>query len=114
HIQTATEDVVQPAAFMATIQLPIVQALNKANLQDRILYIVLTKGIPLRIAGTGGQDGTVASVDSELTLLYRRMTGAAAPTRGRIDNPYFLGTRPLTGAKLFTHRDQDVFLVSRL
>jgi uncharacterized protein (TIGR03790 family) len=114
HIQTAPEDVVQPAAFVATIHQPIAQALGKANLQDRILYIVLTKGIPLRIAGTGGQDGTMASVDSELTLLYRRMTGNTAPTRGRVDNPYFLGTKPLTGAKLFTHRDQDVFLVSRL
>ncbi len=99
HIQTATDDVVQPVAFVATIQQPIAQALAKANLQDRILYIVLTKGIPLRIAGTGGQDGTVASVDSELTLLYRRMTGSAAPTRGRVDNPYFLGTRPLTGGQ---------------
>jgi uncharacterized protein (TIGR03790 family) len=114
HIQTATDDVVQPVAFVATIQQPIAQALAKANLQDRILYIVLTKGIPLRIAGTGGQDGTVASVDSELTLLYRRMTGIAAPTRGRVDNPYFLGATPVTGAKLFTHRDQDIFLVSRL
>jgi len=114
HIQTAPEDIVQPAAFVATIQQPIAAALVKANLQDRILYLVLTKGIPLRIAGTGGQDGTVASVDSELTLLYRRMTGQTASPGGRIDNPYYLGAKPLTEARLFTHRDMDIYLVSRL
>ncbi len=114
HIQAPTEDMIQPAAFVTTIQQPISTALGKANLQDRVLYLVLTKGIPLRIAGTGGPDGTVASVDSELTLLYRRMAGIALPARGRIDNPYFLGTKPLTDARLFTHRDHDIYLVSRL
>ena len=114
HIQTAPADIVQPAAFVATIQQPIAAALTKGNLQDRILYLVLTKGIPLQIAGTGGQDGTVASVDSELTLLYRRMTGVTASPGGRIDNPYYLGAKPLTEARLFTHRDMDIYLVSRL
>jgi uncharacterized protein (TIGR03790 family) len=114
HIQTSTEDTIQPAAYLATIQQPIAAALFKANLQDRILYLVLTKGIPLRIDGSGGQDGTVSSVDSELTLLYRRMTGTAIASRGRIDNPYFLGTRTVEDAKLFTHRDLDIFLVTRL
>jgi uncharacterized protein (TIGR03790 family) len=114
HIRTSTEDSIQPPAFLTTIQQPIAAALFKANLQDRILYLVLTKGIPLRIDGTSGQDGTVSSVDSELTLLYRRMTGAAIASRGRIDNPYFLGARPVEDARLFTHRDLDIFLVTRL
>jgi uncharacterized protein (TIGR03790 family) len=114
HIETTAADVIEPAAFDRTIQQPIVAALFKGNLQDRVLYIVLTKGIPLRIAGTGGQDGTVASVDSELTLLYRRMTGRQAPIRGRVDNPYFLGARAVADARLFSHREQDIFLVSRL
>jgi len=51
--------------------------------QDRILYIVLTKGIPLRVNGTSGQDGTIASVDSELTLLYRKLVqGQGIPLAG--------------------------------
>ena len=70
--------------------------------------------MPLRIAGTDGLEGTVSSVDSELTLLYRRMTGSAAPARGRIPNPYYLGTAPVREAKPFTHREHDIFLVSRL
>ena len=114
HITTSTEDAVLPAAFQATIQAPIAAALSRANFHDRILYIVLTKGIPLRVAGTGGQEGTVASVDSELALLYRRMTGQNVPTRGRIDNPYYLGAKPLAEARAFTHRDYDIYLVSRL
>jgi len=114
RIQTSTDDAIQAAAYLTTIQAPIGAALTRGNLQDRILYIVLTKDVPLRIIGTGGQDGTVASVDSELTLLYRRMTGRTVATRGRVDNPYFLGTKPLTEARLFSHREHDIYLVSRL
>ena len=65
------------AAFDRDIQAPIAKWLASSARQDRILYIVLTHGIPLRISGTPGRNGTVASVDSELTLLYRRMTGIA-------------------------------------
>ena len=114
RIKTATTDVIDFTVFDGTIQQAIGTALFKGGLQDRVLYIVLTKGIPLRKAGTAGQDGTVASVDSELTLLYRRLTGRQVPTRGRVDNPYFLGARPVGDAKLFSHREHDIYLVSRL
>lgn len=114
HIKTSTEEAVLPAVYVTTIQAPIANALARANLHDRILYIVLTKGIPLRIAGTFGQEGTVASVDSELTLLYRRLAGHNVLTRGRVDNPYFLGAKPLAEARAFDRRNHDVYLVSRL
>jgi uncharacterized protein (TIGR03790 family) len=95
------------------IEAPIGNWLTRNFAQDRILYIVLTKGIPLRINGTAGQDGTIASVDSELTLLYRKLTGVAAPAAGRINNPYFLGEgAPRT--KPFAHENYDIFLVTRL
>jgi len=114
RLKTTTDESIQPAAFVATIQSPIASALVRNGTLDRVLYIVLTKGIPLRVLGTGGPDGTVASVDSELTLLYRRLTGKAVATRGKVANPYFLGSRNIAEAKSFTHRDQDIFLVSRL
>ena len=114
HITTSTDETVLPARYISTIQQPIAAALARTGLQDRILYIVLTKGVPLRIAGTGGQDGTIASVDSELALLYRRLTSVNVPTRGRVNNPYFLGARPAGEAKVFTRRDHDIYLVSRL
>jgi uncharacterized protein (TIGR03790 family) len=114
RIRTAPDDVVERSTFTNEIEAPISAALGDARLQDRILYIVLTKGIPLRIAGTGGREGTTASVDSELTLLYRKMVGEVVLTRGSIANPYYLGTRAVNEARPFTHRDQDIFLVSRL
>jgi uncharacterized protein (TIGR03790 family) len=114
RIRTAPEDVVERTTFTNEIEAPISAALGDARLQDRILYIVLTKGIPLRVAGTGGREGTTASVDSELTLLYRKMVGEVVLTRGSIPNPYFLGTRAVGEARPFTHREQDIFLVSRL
>ena len=114
RIQAPTDETVQPAVFGATINQPIAEALSRGNLQDRILYIVLTKHVPLRINGTVGQDGTVSSVDSELTVLYRRMVGRSVSPRGRVDNPYFLGDRPLSDAKPFSHREHDIYLVSRI
>ena len=61
-----------------------------------------------------GLNGTAASVDSELTLLYRRMTGAPAPVLGSVPNPYFLENRPIREAAPFTHGEHDVYLVTRL
>lgn len=114
RLQTTTDETIQPNAYLATIQTPIATSLTRNNSFDRILYIVLTKGIPLRMLGTGGPEGTVASVDSELTLLYRRLTGRTVMTRGKVANPYFHAARPIGEAKAFNHRDYDIYLVSRL
>src|SRR5436190_855361 len=76
RVTTVTTDEITRPDFERQIQAPIADWLQRHQAQDRILYIVLTKGMPLRITGTIGRSGTIASVDSELTLLYRRMTGA--------------------------------------
>ena len=114
HITASTDDQIERSAYATAIEGPLANALSAAGLQDRILYLVLTKGVPLRVNGTGGLTGTVSSVDSELALLYRRLAGTAVPVQGRIDNPYFLGAKPIAEAKRFTHRDFDIYLVSRL
>ena len=57
-------DEVTREVFDRDIQGPIVTWLSSHAAQDRILYIVLTKGVPLRIKGTSGRNGTVASVDA--------------------------------------------------
>jgi uncharacterized protein (TIGR03790 family) len=75
---------------------------------------VLTRGIPLRIEGSAGQAGTAAAVDSELALLYRRLTGEQVRTEGPVPNPYFLGDAPIGEARQFRHAEQDIYLVSRL
>jgi uncharacterized protein (TIGR03790 family) len=102
------------AAYESAVEQPIADALSRRAAHDRILYIVLTKGVPLRVGGTAGIDGTLASVDSELALLYRKLTGRGIPLEGRVANPYFLGDKPLQHARKFTHEHYDVFLVSRL
>jgi hypothetical protein len=62
------------------------------------------QGIPLRIKGTSGRGGTTAGVDSELTLLYRRLTGVETPLVGPLANPYFLADTPIAQAKPFSHQ----------
>jgi len=102
------------AEYEQLIEAPLASFLLRNALQDQILFIVLTKDIPLRVAGTGGQDGTVASVDSELTLLYRRMLETPVPVAGRVPNPYFLGDAPVSTAKPISRISSDLYLVTRL
>ena len=114
RITASTDEAIDRGAYISTIERPIGNAIARAGLQDRVLYLVLTKGVPLRIAGTTGLKGTQASVDSELTLLYRKLTGRPVATPGQVDNPYFLGTREIVTAQAFSHRDHDIYLVTRL
>ncbi len=114
RIQTSTEVAIERNAYVTTIERPLGLAISRAGLQDRLLYLVLTKGIPLRIAGATGLSGTAASVDSELTLLYRRLVGLPFSLAGKIDNPYYLGAREIGAALPFSHREQDIYLVTRI
>jgi uncharacterized protein (TIGR03790 family) len=114
RIRTVLDESIDRALYVGSIEQPVAAALSRGGLQDRVLYIVLTKGVPLRINGTGQAFGTMASVDSELTLLYRRMAGQTPPVTGRVENPYFLGTREAPALVPFTHRDHDIYLVTRL
>lgn len=114
RIQTSSDDAISRDAYVRTIEEPLGLAIRRAGLQDRLLYLVLTKGVPLRIDGTAGLAGTLASVDSELTLLYRRLAGQPAPAEGTIDNPYYLGARPIGEARPFSHREHDIYLVTRI
>jgi len=114
RIEPTTEDI-DRREFDARIEGPISVWFTRNNAHDRILYIVLTKGIPLRIRGTGGLNGTVASVDSELTLLYRKLLGLSVPPAGRVPNPFFAGDGAIESvATAFSHRSHDIFLVTRL
>jgi uncharacterized protein (TIGR03790 family) len=114
HISTTLEETIERPTYGVQIESPIWRCIASQRAQDRILYIVLTKGVPIRIAGTGGRSGTVSSVDSELTLLYRRHVGQLAAIVGFVPNPYFAGTAPVSTVAPFTHEKYDIYLVTRL
>jgi uncharacterized protein (TIGR03790 family) len=113
-LDVRTVDEVSAFEFERDIQTPIRQWIAAHDAQDRILYLVLVKGIPVRIAGSGGRTGTRASVDSELTLLYRRMTGKGVPLGGPLENPYYARNAAAGAPPRFSHRTQDIYLVTRL
>jgi uncharacterized protein (TIGR03790 family) len=102
------------AVYELQIQAPIAGWLRQNSAQDRILYIVLTKGIPLRVKGTPGKDGTTASVDSELTALYARFEGYDPSIAGRLPNLYYLGSADTATPRIFSHADVGMYLVTRL
>ena len=114
HVQVEPADEIERAVFDQQIHVPIARWLGEHAAQDRILYIVLAKGIPLRVRGTAGRNGTQASVDSELALLYRRLTGANPAVTGPLPNPYYLGEAAVAEARPFTHDVADLYLVTRL
>ncbi|MBI1784242.1 TIGR03790 family protein [Candidatus Sumerlaeota bacterium] len=108
------------AEFKATLRAPIRKFLiSQPDLAQRIICIVLTKGIPHRIEDTNrpetGDDAaamreewlekgdfTAASVDSELTLLWQDLDRGEkggefdSKADGFIANPYFGIHRPIT------------------
>lgn len=114
RVTTAVTDEIDRPRYEQQIERPIADWITNRGAQDQILYIVLVKGVPLRISGAPGRSGTVSSVDSELTLLYRRLVGDRVLVTGPIPNPYFAGDRSPVEWKPFSHADHDIYLVSRL
>ena len=88
---------------------PITAFLRSHHLEEQILYIVTTSGVPLRIQGSRGELAEAASVDSELTLLYSDMRGKPHALPAGIANPFF----GKSGA-VFRHPDFPIYLVTRL
>ena len=114
RLQLPPTDDIDRATYQNKIEAPLLAWFTSHAAWDRILYIVLTKGVPLRISGTTGQSGTIASVDSELTLLYRKMMGVGIVLNAAVKNPYYVEEVPQDGFKPFTHERYDIYLVTRL
>lgn len=101
------------AVYQQQVERPIVEWLRTRAAFDRIACIVLGPGLPLAVEGTSGRNGTTASVDSELSALYRRLTGATVPLVGSVDNPFF-APGSLATPRPFTRSQYDIYLVTRL
>ncbi len=80
-LSTTTDEEISWNVYQSRIEGPVGDCLKKASLQEKVLYIVLTLGTPLKIDGTKGQMATRSSVDSELALLYSKLKGAKVRAR---------------------------------
>ena len=113
QIKTSTADDISPEKYKSEIEGPIKAALVK---NKNIDYIVLTKGIPLRLVDQGGYsvDATLASMELNFAPI-----GQTPGTFGitekdqeaafrRCQNPYFNSKVP------FSHAKFGMYLVNRL
>lgn len=96
--------------YQARIADPIAAFLRAHHLEEKILYIVTTAGLPLRVSGHGaGILSEVAAVDSELALLYSDMHTHPHIAPAGIPNPFFGKVNAP-----FRHPDFPIYLVTRL
>ncbi len=98
--------------YQQQIAAPVAAFLRRKGWQDRILVLVTTAGMPLKISASnpspGGPSTDAASVDSELSLLYLTLQGASYPLPGVRPNPYYSKDTP------FAHPACPIYLVARL
>jgi uncharacterized protein (TIGR03790 family) len=110
RIRVFEDEEIARVTYVRDIAAPIAKCLQENGLTEQILYIATTAGVPLRVAGSGGLDGEVAAVDSELALLYTDIhSGQPHRTRGMIPNPLF-GKKDAR----FSHPEFPIYLVTRL
>ena len=88
-LEAPERETISRQEYDAAVAGPIAACLKSKHLEETILYIVTTLGVPLRIEGSGGREGDQAAVDSELTLLYGDLGGAKHRTAGPLPNPFF-------------------------
>ena len=109
-IDTAPVEEITRAVYNSEVEPPVGKFLSDHGLREKILYIVLTTGVPLKIQGAGEVFRSEASsVDSEMTLLYQRLRGVAIPLAGPVPNPFFKQRDTP-----FRHPQFPVYLVTRL
>jgi uncharacterized protein (TIGR03790 family) len=113
RLNASTDEEISRSDFDDQIERPIQNYLRDHKLTEKVLYIVTTSGVPLKIRGSLGLSAEAASVDSELTLLYTDMHGdlhgRSHPTPAGIANPFFSKTNAP-----FRHPDFPIYLVTRL
>lgn len=109
RLNATTNEEISRSEFNEQVSRPIQSYLHGHNLTEKVLYIVTTEGVPLKIRGNTGLLGEAASVDSELALLYSDMHGRPHSAPAGIANPFF--------GKInapFRHPDFPIYLVTRL
>ena len=110
YLAASSAEEIDWETYQTRIERPVGDCLKKGGLQEKVLYLATTMGVPLKIRG-GGQKLAAegASVDSELTMLYAKLKGATVPRAGGIDNPFFMKRN-----SRFRHTEFPIYLVTRL
>ena len=109
-IATTSDEEIQWGVYEREVETPIAECLKKKQLVEKVLYIVTTMGVPMKVDGPGGGlTRAAASLDSELTLLYSKLKGQKFERPGGIANPFF-GKRNAA----FRHPLFPIYLVTRL
>ncbi len=110
RVNVEVNEEISRAEYQSRIADPIAAFLRTRHLDEKILYIVTTAGLPLRVTGNGvGILSEVAAVDSELAMLYSDMHGHPHIAPSGIANPFF-GKMNVP----FRHPDFPIYLVTRL
>lgn len=87
------DETITREAFVEHVRDPVAHWLEERDRVDDVHFIVIAKGVPLRIQGSRGpvatvlRDETGASVDAELAVLFSDLEGSAGVTGSA--NPYF-------------------------
>lgn len=109
-IASTSDEEISWKVYEEQVERPIGDCLKKAGLVDKVLYIVTTLGVPLKVDGSGsGPMSERASVDSELSLLYGKLKGIQYPRVGGVPNPLFMRRDAR-----FQHPAFPIYLVTRL
>ena len=109
-IDTVGDEEIQWKVYEEQIERPIADCLKNGGLVEKVLYIVTTMGVPLKVDGPGARLLTErASVDSELALLYSKLKGAHYSRMGGVPNPFFMRRD-----SPFRHPAFPIYLVTRL
>jgi uncharacterized protein (TIGR03790 family) len=109
RLNATTKEEISRDEFDSQIVPAITTFLKTHKLEEAILYIVTTAGLPLRIHGSTGELAEAAAVDSELAMLYSDMHGQHHNIPAGIANPFFGKIRAT-----FRHPDFPIYLVTRL
>jgi len=109
YLECTPDEEIPRDVYRRDIAAPVARYLRQKGWVEKVLVLVTTLGVPLKIRGTLGQGAEAASVDSELTLLYSELHGAppAAPA-GSVPNPYY------NAREAFRHPKYPLYLVTRL
>lgn len=108
--------------FNTRIRTPVENFLVENRLVDTVRIIVLTPGIPLRVAAASCpldslflRDCPNASVDAELAVLFSSLVGAGGLGQtGQASNPYFGSSQPFVDWRAANPSAPLRYLVARL